>query len=188
MTKRVSVSRRAVSRRTAGLAGLALAVVAVGSACAGDEGPAAVGFTVSEFIVQGPGEPVPAGRVEVEVTNRGVEPHELVIVRAESVEALPRAENGAIDETAIPDADRIGEVEGIAAGTSETKAFDLPPGDYVALCNIVEKTPMSGMADDPKMSDDTGMDHSGMDVDHGDTAGGPHNHFVEGMHTAFSVR
>ena len=77
----------------------------------------------------------------LEADNGGDEPHELVVVRADGVGAIPTNDDGSVDEEAIPAEDLIGEVEPFPAGETCTGVFDLAPGDYVLFCAIVETEP-----------------------------------------------
>jgi hypothetical protein len=101
--------------------------------------------TLQEFsIVTHPGL-VQSGKVTFHAHNAGTITHELVIIRAASVSALPRVKKageravGAIDEEAIAERDKMGETGDIAAGATVTKTFDLPAGTYVMFCNIDNK-------------------------------------------------
>lgn len=71
-------------------------------------------------------------------TESAVEPHELVIARGDDPEGLPTDDDGAVDESQLAEGDLIGEIEAYPAGTTCEGAFDLPAGDYVLFCNIVE--------------------------------------------------
>jgi len=99
-----------------------------------------VHVTLVEYAIQirAGEESVPAGRVTFEAANDGAEPHELVVVRASSPDDLPRADDGSFDEAAMPAADVIGEIEPFAPEAGCLATFDLTPGDYLLLCNIVE--------------------------------------------------
>jgi hypothetical protein len=82
---------------------------------------------------------VPAGSVAISAVNEGEEVHEVLVVRAESIGGLPRDADGALDESQLaPDA-VIGELEGIRPGQTCTGVFDLEPGSYALVCNIVER-------------------------------------------------
>lgn len=121
--------------------------------------PSATKVTLEEFsMVPHPGV-VKAGKITLEADNVGTVTHELVLVRAPSIAALPRVTKatkeravGDVDEEAIPEADKMGETGDIKPRQHVTKTFDLTPGTYVMFCNI----------------DDTGAD-------------GTVNHFQHGM-------
>jgi hypothetical protein len=106
-----------------------------------------------------PGE-VAAGAIAFEAENLGEEPHELVIVKGESVDDLP-VEEGKVDESKLPQGAFVGEIEAFPAGEMCTGVFDLEPGSYILFCNIVEE---------------------------GEGASGRESHFEEGMLTTFKVR
>ena len=50
---------------------------------------------------------------------------------------LPTREDGSFDEDA-EGVEIVGEIEEFAVGTSESATWDLAPGHYVLLCNLVE--------------------------------------------------
>lgn len=83
-------------------------------------------------------EAVDAGTLRFEVTNAGQEPHEVLIVRADGPDALPSAASGGVDESAIEEGLVVGEIGTFPAGETCPGVFDLIPGDYVLLCNVVE--------------------------------------------------
>lgn len=81
---------------------------------------------------------VPAGLVSFEFENAGALAHEVAIVRGDDPSALPTTDDGAVDDDALGD-DLIGEIEPFAPGATCSGTFDLEPGTYVLLCNIVEE-------------------------------------------------
>ena len=93
---------------------------------------------LDEFSIE-PSGTAPAGAVGFELENVGEEPHEMVVVAGDSVEALPTDDDGALVEAELADGVLIGEVEPFPGGGSCSGVFDLAPGDYVLLCNIVEE-------------------------------------------------
>ncbi|MDP8962034.1 MAG: hypothetical protein M3N32_10530 [Actinomycetota bacterium] len=97
-----------------------------------------IDVVLDEWSVQAP-ERVAAGRVTFTAQNAGEEPHELVIVRADDPGALPVDEQGAVDEEKLPPDALVGEIEAFPSGESCQGTFDLPPGEYVLFCNIVEQ-------------------------------------------------
>ena len=99
-----------------------------------------------EFSISDVPSVVKAGKVTLTVGNHGTITHELVLVRAANADALPRVTKpggersvGAVDEEAIPEADKMGEAGDVPAGGTVKKAFDLPVGTYVMFCNIDQK-------------------------------------------------
>jgi hypothetical protein len=96
--------------------------------------------TLSEFAVAPDPTEVAAGTVEIVAVNEGEEPHEIVVVRYDGDPAeMPVADDGSVDEEQLPEGAVIGEIEGFEAGLTCATAFDLEPGNYVLLCNIVEE-------------------------------------------------
>jgi len=84
-----------------------------------------------------------AGSVTFNVSNEGPDfPHALTIVKAASIDDLPRNEaNGAVDTDAMDPADIIGSTSiPLEGGTSEDLTVDLEAGDYVFFCPIQDDT------------------------------------------------
>ncbi len=84
-----------------------------------------------------------AGSMTFNVANEGPDfPHALTIVRAASIEDLPRNEaNGAVDMDAVDAADIVGSTSvPMAAGSAEDLTVDLEAGDYVFFCPIQNET------------------------------------------------
>jgi plastocyanin len=102
--------------------------------------------TLQEFSMNVQPGLVQSGKVTFQVANVGSIAHELVIVRAASAAALPKVKKagdrsvGAVDEEAIAESAKMGESGDVAAKSSVTKTFDLPPGTYVMFCNIDNKS------------------------------------------------
>jgi hypothetical protein len=96
-------------------------------------------FTINPL----PSSEAKAGKVQMKVTNTGTLTHEMVLVRAASVTALPKVTTpggerkvGAVDEEAIPERAKMGETGDVKPGKTVTKTFKLRPGHYVMFCNI----------------------------------------------------
>jgi hypothetical protein len=69
-------------------------------------------------------------------TNAGTEPHELVVIRSdEAPDQLP-VQRGAVPEEEV---DFIGELEQFPSGDQASGVFQLDPGNYVLICNLVEE-------------------------------------------------
>jgi hypothetical protein len=118
-----------------------------------------VAVTLTEWkILTGVAQVAP-GIVSFLAENSGQEKHELVVVKADSVEALPKDATGAMDETGLAEGALIGEIEPMGPAMICRGNFPLPAGSYVLLCNIVEK----------------------------EEDGSTESHFAEGMHTPFTV-
>ena len=104
--------------------------------------PAASGSTLDihllEFKLTGPaGAALPtigSGSVNVQATNHGATPHELVIIKtATDQAALPVTGSKVDEETA---GQLIGKLADIDAGTTTRGTFELDAGNYVLLCNV----------------------------------------------------
>ena len=125
---------------------LAVALGSVVTACGSGDGtgserrPTAgpTAFVLQEWSISAPTTQLRAGNVVVTATNRGRETHELVIVRADDSASLPTKSDGSVDEDKIPETSKPGEIPDIKAGTTITKTIDLAPGNYVAICNLVD--------------------------------------------------
>ena len=86
-----------------------------------------------------------AGRLTLEAVNKGMSPHELVILKTDlNPAALPRKEakhhQGILAEYLVNEDDArietIDEIDEFPAGTSQKKTVSLDPGHYVLFCNI----------------------------------------------------
>lgn len=115
-------------------------------------------LTLNEFTIKPSLQPK-AGVVTFVAENTGKEPHELVIVKGDSADALPKDADGGLDEDKLAEGALIGEIEPFPGGQLCKGAFTLTAGKYVLLCNIVETEPN----------------------------GEKESHVKEGMHTPFLV-
>jgi len=130
---------------------------AAGQPTVGGEEPSTVGISLIEWSVVADKTSVPAGTVTFEASNDGEEEHELMIIRSDlEPGALPLTDEMAVDETQV---EVVGEIEEFAPGGTESASFDLEPGNYILICNLVEE-----------MED-----------------GQIHRHYQLGMRTAFEV-
>lgn len=98
-----------------------------------------VNVTLAEYSITLDAASSPAGKIHFAIENAGAEVHEVVVVRAATVDDLPLDADGALAEDELADGALIGEVEGFPAGETCDGTFDLAAGDYVLLCNIVEE-------------------------------------------------
>ena len=100
---------------------------------------------------------VPAGDVYIRVKNNGEEPHDFVIIRSDLPhDQLPELD-GWIREDRI---DVVGHLVVWEPGSQASGLFTLTPGNYVVICNIVEKEP----------------------------SGEIESHYVQGMHNSLTVK
>jgi hypothetical protein len=138
-------------------------------------------FVLQEWSITAPTSQIRAGNVAVTATNRGSETHELVIVRADDAASLPTKSDGSVDEDKISEAAKPGEIADIKAATTISKTIDLAPGNYIAICNLVDTMGQGG-----------GMGNSGMGnggTGNGGMGGGQmgHVHYLLGMVVRFTV-
>ena len=132
--------------KTARMLLVTAALGSVVAACGSGDGTGSQGrptasptaFVLQEWSITAPTTQLRAGNVVVTVTNRGSETHELVIVRADDTASLPIKSDGSVDEDKVPETAKPGEIPDIEAGTTITKTIDLAPGNYVAICNLVD--------------------------------------------------
>jgi len=143
---------RSRRRRAAIWVAAAAVLCLVAAACGDDDGgtTAATGaatggattveVTVQEFAVIPAASSAPAGDVTFNVTNEGPDDtHEFVVFKTDlAPDALPTAEDGSVDETG-EGVELIDEIEDIAVGDTPTLTVSLDAGNYVFICNIVEK-------------------------------------------------
>lgn len=114
--------------------------------------------TLGEWTVKPSREPK-AGYVNFKAENGGKEKHELVIVKGDNAEGLPKDADGGLDEDKLPEGALVGEIEEFASAQVCSAVFNMPAGKYVLLCNITETEPN----------------------------GEKESHFKEGMHTSLVV-
>jgi hypothetical protein len=93
---------------------------------------------LTEFEITIDATTAPEGLVTFEFENAGAVAHEVAVVRGDDPSALPTGDDGAADDEALGDA-LVGEIEPFASGATCAGTFDLSPGTYVLLCNVVEE-------------------------------------------------
>jgi hypothetical protein len=124
-------------------------------------------FRLDEWSITADRSTLQPGAQTITASNIGHETHELVIVAAKDAASLPTKSDGTVDEARL-EAVTLGEISDVGPGTSKSHTFDLPSGQYVAFCNIVDQ-----------MGRGSGMGGMGGGMDH--------VHFALGMHTSFTV-
>jgi hypothetical protein len=103
------------------------------------EADTSVEVAMREYAVTAAPEQVPAGRVELVTANDGRIWHELMVVRVDGDPgALALDQFGGADETVIPEEDVVGKIREFLAGTTCRATFDLAPGRYALICNLVD--------------------------------------------------
>lgn len=115
--------------------GIAAECVPVGDPADAD---VTVEVELSEWAIELSTDAVDAGAILFDAANVGAEPHELVIVEGVAPDDLPLDEHGALDESGLPAGALIGEIEPFPGGEECTGVFELDPGEYTLVCNIVE--------------------------------------------------
>lgn len=96
-----------------------------------------VNVTFSEWAIALDTNTAPAGKVAFVAKNEGKEPHELVVLHGPPTN-LPTDEDGALDESKLAGGTLVGEIEPFPAGETCDGTFELTPGDYTLVCNVVE--------------------------------------------------
>ena len=91
-------------------------------------------------------ESVKAGKVSIAAKNRGGEVHELVLIKMNegmmmATGRLPVSQHGDIEEGKMRFGRLIGEIEGLTPGKKVKQEFDLAPGRYAIVCNMLEQEP-----------------------------------------------
>ena len=81
----------------------------------------------------------PAGLIGFALDDQSEMPHEFVVVKGVTPTELPLADDGSLDEDALPEGALIGEVEPFPGGETCEGTFELTAGEYTLLCNIVEE-------------------------------------------------
>lgn len=100
-----------------------------------------------------------AGKVTFTAKNIGTMKHEMVLVKTTEGATLPTKPDGSVDEAAIPESDKMGEIGGLKPKKSGKLTVTLPAGDYELFCNLVTK----------------------------DSQGTTYVHYAQGMHQAFQA-
>jgi hypothetical protein len=78
-----------------------------------------------------------AGKHTIALTNNGAQPHELLLFRTDlSAKALPVDANGNVIEESPLLHKVIDSGQGLGAGATQIIPTTLPPGHYVAVCNL----------------------------------------------------
>jgi hypothetical protein len=142
----------------------------VAAACGGGDG-GTVDVTLQEWAVIPAQTSVEAGPVSFNVENTGPDhPHELVVIKTDlAPDALPTTEEGAADEEG-GGIEIIGEIEEFPPREAREATFDLEPGNYVLVCNVVAEAGEHGEGEEE-----------------GEHMGGMEVHYKMGMFTAFTV-
>jgi len=123
--------------------GTAASVAASASAASpAPSGTTSVSVGLQEFAIVPSVASVPAGTVKFVAKNSGPDDiHEMVVLRTDlDAAALPVDKDGKADEEG-DGITSIGETGDVAVGETKEASFDLAPGKYVLICNIVQTEP-----------------------------------------------
>jgi uncharacterized cupredoxin-like copper-binding protein len=93
-----------------------------------------VRVTERDFHISAP-DSVPAGDVQLAVSNRGPDAHELIIVRTHGSRLPLRTDGSTVDEEAL-DPVTTGTLEPGESGSVRDLKVDLAPGRYEMFCNM----------------------------------------------------
>lgn len=111
----------------------------VGGSSGSDGAATPVEISLTDYAITAVPQEVPAGPTEMVVANAGRIWHEVIVVRVDGDPgALPLGPFGGVDEAQIPEDDIVGKVLEFLAGTTCTATFDLAPGRYALICNVVD--------------------------------------------------
>jgi uncharacterized cupredoxin-like copper-binding protein len=120
-------------------------------------GATTVDVTLKEWSIAADQPTVAAGDVYFLATNAGGEAHEMVVIKTDLASGALPETDGMVPEGEV---DLIGEIEPFSPGSKASTVLELEPGNYVLICNIVNEE---------------GHEHE------------QPSHYLQGMHTAFTV-
>ena len=130
--------------RSFGVALLVVGLALIGAGCGSSSksgsssGGSEVTLTLTDYAMKADPTSVKAGDVNITAVNDGKLTHEVVVVRADAVSALPKKSDGSVNEEKIAESDKQGEIEDVTAGTTLSKTMALKAGSYVIFCNVVD--------------------------------------------------
>lgn len=124
---------------TGAATGTGTGIGGVAPACPSAQPASGVTVTLTEYAIAADVDEVSAGSVRFVVENAGEEPHELLVLRAASLDELPLDDRGVLVEDRLPGGVLVGEIEPFAAGQTCELALELGAGDYLLVCNVVEE-------------------------------------------------
>lgn len=121
------------------LTGVGLTLAGLTACSPSNAGPTTIPVDLAEYTIQPAVAEVAAGPVTFDARNIGPnDPHELVVVRTDLAgDALPTGADGRFDEAAAG-VEIVGKIGELSVGAEGSATFDLPAGDYVLVCNVVE--------------------------------------------------
>lgn len=103
-------------------------------------GSSTVNGVMKEYTIAPDKTVVSAGKVKFTITNKGKMVHEFIVVKTDlAQDKLPMAnvpgQTNKVDEDSHA-LTFVGEIEHLKPGETDTKTFDLKPGNYVLFCNV----------------------------------------------------
>ena len=109
------------------------------AACSSDSGEGGdLDVVLDEYSVVTNPDMLPEGPIKFDIKNVGEVEHELLIVGLGNQSAeLPTKDDGSFDEDA-GGVDVAHEIDDIEPGDETSRSYDLDPGNYALLCNIVD--------------------------------------------------
>src|SRR5256885_1861682 len=75
------------------------------------------------------------GTVTFDAADAGKGEHEMVLFKSDKDPASLPISKGNVDESAI--GQKVGEIEGLRSGDDKSATFDVKPGKYILICNLV---------------------------------------------------
>lgn len=117
-------------RRTLLLVALAILVAACGQS-SGSEELTEIAATLEDYSIDLDKDTVSTGSITISATNEGAEVHEIEVFAGTETD-LPVSQ-GVADTSALT---LVDEIEDIVPGSVLSLEIDLPPGEYVIMCNL----------------------------------------------------
>ena len=135
--KRVSKTTVAAPATSAPTAGTAVGAAVPAGAPAAAAGPTSLAITEHDFQITPAVTSIPAGLVDLHVTDNGPTGHELLIFQTDlAPDKLPIGSDGRVDETGAGVQKVFDSGANIDVGTTKTFHTALAAGNYVMICNL----------------------------------------------------
>ncbi len=116
--------------------GCLVALAACGGGGGGGSGGGKVDVALRDYDMLLSTSAVSAGKVEFAITNGGGFVHEMLVVRTDlAIDELPKASDGAFDETS-PEVQVVASVQDVPAGGTASLTKKLAVGSYFLICNL----------------------------------------------------
>ena len=110
------------------------------------KGKTSLNIDIREWNLTLDKEKIEAGPVKVIAINEGKEEHELVLIKFKdgmtmATGRIPVGRHGEIEEDGMSFGHIVGEIEDLEPGDKKKASFDLEPGRYAIVCNMLEREP-----------------------------------------------